>query len=119
MTGVQTCALPIYVAASEGKVIVVISSVMGSLTRANGGSTVYRSSKAALNMVARNLAAEFSSRDIVVTAFHPGWVRTDMGGAGAALSPQQSASDLRQVLSGLGPQQKGQYINHDGSAIAW
>jgi NAD(P)-dependent dehydrogenase (short-subunit alcohol dehydrogenase family) len=108
-----------HVAASEGKVIVVISSVMGSLTRANGGSTVYRSSKAALNMVARNLAAEFSSRDIVVTAFHPGWVRTDMGGPSATLTPVESVTALRGVIGKLSAADSGRYLNYDGSPIPW
>ena len=99
-------------------VLAVISSIMGSLQLTTSPDAVlYRVSKAAVNMVVRSAQGQYP--DLTVVALHPGWVRTDMGGAGAALSPQQSASDLRQVLSGLGPQQKGQYINHDGSAIAW
>lgn len=99
-------------------VLAVIGSIMGSLSRTvTADAVLYRVSKAAVNMVVRCAQAQYP--DLTVVALHPGWVRTDMGGAGAALSPQQSASDLRQVLSGLGPQQKGQYINHDGSAIAW
>lgn len=99
-------------------VLAVIGSIMGSLSRTvTADAVLYRVSKAAVNMVVRSAQAQYP--DLTVVVLHPGWVRTDMGGAGAALSPQQSASDLRQVLSGLGPQHKGQYINHDGSAIAW
>ena len=108
-----------HVAASERKLMVMITSQMGSLTRTLGGSTVYRSSKAALNMVARNLSLEFAPRDIIVTMFHPGWVRTDMGGTGAALAPEESVTSMRAVIGKLSAADSGKYINYDGSPIPW
>jgi NAD(P)-dependent dehydrogenase (short-subunit alcohol dehydrogenase family) len=72
---------------SERKTIVMISSVMGSITANDpdlfppgGGIYVYRSSKAALNMVARNLAADLKKEGITVLPLNPGWVKTSMGG---------------------------------------
>jgi hypothetical protein len=55
----------------------------------------------------------------VCVAFHPGWVRTEMGGAQADLTPQQSVADMRRTLAGLTPAQSGSFLNHDGTPIAW
>lgn len=99
-------------------VLAVLSSAMGSLERTVSSTAVlYRASKAAVNMVVRTAQAHYT--DLVVVALHPGWVRTDMGGSGATLAVSQSASDLRQVLAGLGPKDKGCFINHDGTSIPW
>ncbi len=99
-------------------VLAVISSIMGSLQgTTSSDSVLYRVSKAAVNMVVRSAQAQYP--ELTVVAFHPGWVRTDMGGAGATLAPAQSAGNLRQVLARVGRQQQGQFINHDGSTIAW
>ena len=99
-------------------VLAVIGSIMGSLERTvTADAVLYRVSKAAVNMVVRSAQAQYP--DLTVVALHPGWVRTDMGGSAAALSPEQSATDLRRVISNLGPKHKGHYINHDGSTIPW
>ncbi len=99
-------------------VLAVISSIMGSLQgTTSSDSVLYRVSKAAVNMVVRSAQAQYP--ELTVVALHPGWVRTDMGGAGATLAPAQSAGNLRQVLARVGIQQQGQFINHDGSTIAW
>ncbi len=99
-------------------VLAVISSIMGSLQGTTSpDSVLYRVSKAAVNMVVRSAQAQYPG--LTVVALHPGWVRTDMGGAGATLAPAQSASNLRQVLSKLDPKRQGQFINHDGSTIPW
>ena len=99
-------------------VLAVISSIMGSLQgTTSSDSVLYRVSKAAVNMVVRSAQAQYP--ELTVVALHPGWVRTDMGGAGATLAPAQSAGNLRQVLARVGRQQQGQFINHDGSTIAW
>jgi NAD(P)-dependent dehydrogenase (short-subunit alcohol dehydrogenase family) len=108
-----------HVAAGQYKLMAMISSQMGSLTRTKGNSTVYRSSKAALNMVARNLSIELEPRGISVVMFHPGWVRTDMGGAGAAISPEESVTALRNIIARLGPGDSGSYLSFDGSVIPW
>ena len=79
----------------------------------------YATSKAALNLLAKGLAATLASRGITVVALSPGWVRTDMGGAGAPLSPQTSVEGLRKVIAGLKPADSGKFFSHDGSAIPW
>ncbi|MEY2621864.1 MAG: C-factor [Pseudomonadota bacterium] len=99
-------------------VLGVIGSIMGSLERTvTADAVLYRVSKAAVNMVVRSAQAQYP--DLTVVSLHPGWVRTDMGGAGAALDVKESAEHLRRVLDGLKPSHKGQYINHDGTPIPW
>jgi len=107
------------VARSERKLIVCITSQMGSITEAAAGSYAYSSSKAALNYVGRALAQDLVPRKIAVILMHPGWVRTDMGGSGAPLSPQQSVTDMRSVIGRLKLADSGRFLVHDGSEHAW
>lgn len=107
------------VAASEKKIIAVMSSRMGSISLTGGATIPYSSSKAALNLLAKALSAQLSSRGITLVALHPGWVKTDMGGAGAPLSPEESVRGLRQVLGGLRPEHAGSFLAHDGAVIPW
>ena len=62
----------------KGK-IVIISSQMGSQNQANGGSYIYRASKAAVLNLGRNLAKDLEPEGVPVGIYHPGWVKTDMG----------------------------------------
>jgi NAD(P)-dependent dehydrogenase (short-subunit alcohol dehydrogenase family) len=79
---------------------------------------LYRASKAALNSVLKDVSLVLAGRAIGV-ALHPGWVRTDMGGAGAALEVADSVRDLRRTLAGLTPADNGGFFNHDGSRLPW
>jgi len=112
-------ALADNVAASERKVIALMSSRLGSIAESSGMTLPYATSKAALNMLAKGLAATLAPRGIIVVALSPGWVRTDMGGAGAPLSPQTSVQGLRKVIAGLKPADSGRFFSHDGSTIPW
>jgi NAD(P)-dependent dehydrogenase (short-subunit alcohol dehydrogenase family) len=107
------------VAASERRVIALMSSRLGSISESSGMTLPYATSKAALNLLAKGLAATLAPRDVVVVALSPGWVRTDMGGAGAPLSPQTSVDGLRKVIAGLKPSDSGKFLSHDGSTIPW
>jgi len=107
------------IAASERKVIAVMSSRLGSISESSGMTLPYATSKAALNLLAKGLAATLASRGVIVVALSPGWVRTDMGGAGAPLSPQTSVDGLRKVVAGLKPSDSGKFFSHDGSTIPW
>lgn len=102
------------------KKIVTITSGMGSIEdNGSGGSYAYRSSKAAVNMVVKSLSIDLGSRGITCIVMNPGWVRTDMGGAGGQLSPQQSIAAMRKVIAGLTPGDSGRFFNHDGRQYPW
>lgn len=79
--------------AAMGK-IAIISSQMASDTHAPGGAYIYRSSKAAALNLGRNLAADLKSDGIAVGIYHPGWVRTDMGGSGADIVVEEAVAGL-------------------------
>ncbi len=99
-----------------------ISSVMGSLQETtSGNAALYRVSKAALNMVVRCAQAE--QPDVTVLALHPGWVQTDMGGAHAPLTVEESATSMRRTLETVrtqrAPEHCGAFLNHDGKPLPW
>ena len=108
------------VARSDRKLVVTISSGMGSLAEnISGGSIAYRSSKAAVNMVMRTIAIDLAPRGITCVVVSPGWVRTDMGGSDAKLAPAESVAALKSLLKSLGPAQSGRFFRHDGSECPW
>ena len=85
-----------HVARSSQKMIVTISSKMGSIAENDsGGSYLYRSSKAAVNMVIKSLAIDLKPAGIIAVVLHPGWVQTDMGGKNALISTAKSVSGMR------------------------
>lgn len=109
-----------HVARSDRKLIVTLTSGMGSLAdNTSGGSIAYRSSKAAVNMVMRKLAIDLAARGITCVVVNPGWVRTDMGGAQATLAPVDSVTALRRLIETLGPAQSGKFYNYDGREYVW
>lgn len=101
---------------ARGK-IAIISSVMGSQANAPGGNYIYRASKAAAVNLGRNLAADLRAEGIAVGIYHPGWVRTDMGGSGADIDVATSASGLIGRFAALGPATTGCYEDYAGRAI--
>lgn len=106
------------VARSGERKMIAISSRLGSMgANSEGGLYVYRSSKAALNAVWRSYALDHP--DIIAALVHPGWVRTDMGGAGGFLDAEESISGLRRVIAGLGKADSGRFYNYDGNPIPW
>jgi NAD(P)-dependent dehydrogenase (short-subunit alcohol dehydrogenase family) len=107
-------------AASARRLIVTVSSDLGSLSgNASGGNLGYRVSKAAVNMVMRTLAIELKPRNISCVLLTPGWVRTDMGGSNAPLSPTQSVTGMCRVIERLGPRDTGRWLDHSGQECNW
>lgn len=99
--------------------LALISSKMGSMgARAGTSSWLYRASKAAANSVLKDISLEWTGKAVCVS-FHPGWVRTDMGGSNADISVEESVAGMRRVIDGLTPQDNGRFLNHDGSEIPW
>lgn len=107
------------VLASSMKVMAFTSSLMGSIERNGGGNAVYRSSKTALNMAAHCLSLELADKGAIVALLHPGHVRTDMGGASAPVTAEESAAGLRDVISKLTPEDNGCFRNYDGTDFPW
>ncbi len=108
------------VAASEQKVIAVISSRVGSIEdNSSGGGYIYRSSKTAVNQVVKSLSIDLVERGISTLSLHPGWVKTDMGGSEAEIFPAESVAGLKQILTGAGLSENGMFFDYDGSVIPW
>ncbi len=107
------------VEAGRGRKIATISSRMGSIGANPSGSLAYRSSKAAVNMAMVVFGNAVRERKIASLLFHPGWVRTDMGGGGADISPQESAAGLIATIDASGMAQTNSFRNYGGEPIAW
>ncbi|SNS20059.1 SDR family oxidoreductase [Antarctobacter heliothermus] len=96
--------------------IAIISSQMASQTRAPGGSYIYRASKAAALNLGRNLAADLKPRGVAVGIYHPGWVRTDMGGSTADITVDEAAQGLVERIDALSIGTTGCFETWDGRA---
>lgn len=97
--------------------ICIISSYMGSQQHQGASAYFYRASKAGANNIMVTLANELKSDGITVASFHPGWVKTEMGGSGADITPQVSASGLIQQFQGLKIANTGAFLNYDGKSL--
>jgi NAD(P)-dependent dehydrogenase (short-subunit alcohol dehydrogenase family) len=105
------------VEAAAGKFI-FISSGMGSIGEAESSyGWQYRVSKAALNMAVRSASYDYPGAVMAVVC--PGWVKTDMGGPGAALTVEESVSGLLRVIDTLGPADTGSFRNYAGRTLGW
>jgi len=108
------------VAKSIEKKIVNITSKMGSIDdNTSGGYYLYRSSKAALNMVVKSLSIDLAPRGITTVVLHPGWVQTDMGGYNAPTPPAESVAGMRRVIAGLRQKDSGKFYDFNGQEILW
>jgi NAD(P)-dependent dehydrogenase (short-subunit alcohol dehydrogenase family) len=109
-----------HIARSKQKTIVTITSKMGSISdNSSGGSYLYRSSKAAVNMVIKSLAIDLKPNGITAVVFHPGWVKTDMGGPSAMISAEKSVSGIRNMIAKLTLADSGKFFAYDGAEIPW
>ncbi|MFA5985691.1 MAG: SDR family oxidoreductase [Methylococcaceae bacterium] len=105
---------------SEKKLIVGVSSLMGSMAdNTSGGSMLYRSSKAALNSALKSLALELKAEKVGVIIFHPGWVKTDMGGANALIEADECITGMRAIIEQFTLAQTGGFIKYDGKVLPW
>ncbi len=97
--------------------IAVISSQMGSSERAGTNAPIYRATKAAATNLVRSMALELADDGIAVGAYHPGWVQTDMGGAEAAITVEESVKGLLQRFAALRLATSGVFETYEGEAI--
>lgn len=111
--------LPRLEAARDARILHV-SSWLGSIAnKQSGGNYGYAASKAALNMMSRALSGDLRDRGILSVAMNPGWVRTDMGGQKAKLSPEESVRGMLDTLFSLTLEDSGGFVQWDGSTHPW
>ena len=98
----------------------MMSSGLASIgTNIYGGSHAYRSSKAALNMLAKGLAVELKGDGVTVIAMAPGWTRTALGGPDAPYSVEESVEGQQKVIAGLSLADTGKFLDLAGAEVAW
>ena len=106
-------------ALAPGARIGVVSSRMGSIgLRTGTAGWTYRASKAAVNSVVKDASLALAGRALCV-AFHPGWVRTEMGGSDADIDASESVAGMRRAIAALRPEDTGSFLNYDGTPLAW
>ena len=105
---------------ADGARIANIRSQLGSITNTTRfGTPSYDISKAAQNMASVLLARALAERGIAVLALHPGWVRTEMGGAGAQVAPVDAVAGLLRVIDAATPAQSGTFLDWRGEPLSW
>lgn len=106
-------------ALAPGARVAILSSRMGSIgLRTGTRGWLYAASKAAVNSVMKDASIALAGKATVIS-FHPGWVRTDMGGAGADIDVATSVAGMRTVLASVKPADTGGYFNYDGQRLVW
>ena len=104
----------------DGGTIGFMTSRMGSVAEmTDGAMPAYRASKAALNALTRCFVAGLNGRKLTVLSFHPGWVRTDMGGPNAAVSLEDSTRGIADVIERERGCNQHKYLDYQGNAIPW
>lgn len=115
-----TQALAPLLARGEAPRVANVSSVLGSIAGVREFRTPsYAMSKAALNMATAQLARALAPQGIVVAALHPGWARTDMGGAQAEVEPAAAVAGMLGVIGALAPADTGSFRDWQGRSLAW
>jgi NAD(P)-dependent dehydrogenase (short-subunit alcohol dehydrogenase family) len=104
---------------AENPKVATVTSQMGALDLDMTVAYAYCTSKAALNKFMRMAAIEMAREGVLVCVIHPGWVRTDMGGPGADISPEESAQGMINVIAGLNADNTGSFWKWDGETHAW
>ena len=103
----------------EQKKLITITSRMGSLAEMEGGFIAYRTSKAAVNAIMRNLSIGLKEKGIAVAVLHPGWVKTDMGSDEAPTEIAESVQGLIKQIEHLHLEETGCCKDHTGEIIPW
>jgi NAD(P)-dependent dehydrogenase (short-subunit alcohol dehydrogenase family) len=113
-----TVALAASLRLAPRPVVVMLSSDLGSISNNRlGSSHAYRTSKAGLNMLTKSIANEW--RDLITVAMAPGWCKTELGGEGAQIDPEDSVRAQLQTFAALTPSHNGQFIDRFGATVAW
>ena len=106
-------------AASGKGNLMILSSQLAASTWPMGGMYIYSTTKAAVSKVGQILALDWAEDPIIVSIMHPGWVQTDMGGPTAEITAEESASGIRNVISGLTKEDSGNFYKWNGDIHPW
>ena len=105
---------------APGGSIALMSSVLGSVAlNESGGWDTYRASKAALNTLARSFEIRHREAGLSVLLLHPGWVRTDMGGAEADIDVATSVAGMAEAIEARLGKPGCHYFDYRGETLAW
>lgn len=107
------------VAASDQKKVVVMSSIQALGRPRLSNPDLYGDFKGELNKRFRVIEPEWRARGITAIALHPGYVKTDMTGQHASITPAESVSGIRSVLNSLTPAQSGRFLDYRGKEVSW
>ena len=109
---------PHLVQSGDGK-FMILTSQLGASTWPMGGMYIYSTTKAAVNKVGQIIAMDWKDQPISVSLMHPGYVQTDMGGPNAEITPQESASGIRNVVAGMSKENSGHFYKWNGDIHPW
>lgn len=104
---------------ASGGIIALMTSQMGARRGRSGSLGDYGDSKAALNDAFRSRVQRWGESGRVAVVIHPGWVRTDMGGANASISVEESVRGMMGVLDRLSSQEHGRFLTWEGAEHPW
>ena len=104
---------------AENPKVMTVSSQMGALSLDMTAAHAYCASKAAVNKFMRLASIDLKPQGIAIGLVHPGWVRTDMGGAKAHLSPEESARGCVAVTDALNIENTGGFWKWNGDTHDW
>ncbi|MCC5885900.1 MAG: SDR family oxidoreductase [Gammaproteobacteria bacterium] len=106
-------------AASGNGKLMNVSSQLAASTWPMGGMIIYSTTKAGLSKITQILAIDWKDEPITVAVMHPGWVKTDMGGPNAQLTPEESAEGIRNVIAGMSKADSGKFYKWNGEIHPW
>jgi NAD(P)-dependent dehydrogenase (short-subunit alcohol dehydrogenase family) len=119
---VSEAAIPLLRNGNE-PLIVNLSSRLGSIElRGNsqlGGAIAYQCSKAALNMLTKQMSIDYAKHGVRTISISPGWVKTDMGGEEAKYEVSESVELFLSRINQLPPESNGIFMGEDGEIIPW
>lgn len=103
----------------SGSRVINFSSQLAASTWPYGGYYGYVAAKAGLNRLMRSVAIDLKDRGIIVGLIHPGYVQTDMGGAGADITPTESAAGIRKITADWTLERSGDFLKWNGETHPW
>ncbi len=101
------------------KKIAILTSQLGARHGGRPPSGIYGASKCALNDRFREIEPEWRAKGVTAVVFHPGWVKTDMGGRSAPLSVRDSVAGMRREIERLNPEKSGSFLTWKGTVHPW